>query len=270
MYYIEMSKNRSARRSGILLSAARNNTVGANVLSHLAAEHGKGKGITGFFSPEQLAELRLISVGFKEAVGLAPINDVTTIVEGSLEAWRKSFPKAKAINISGREDLVDADFIHLNGLETVIMKECTGITDAAFVHLKGIQHLDMESCDQEGITNAAFVHLKGIHTLNMSHCNQAGITDAAFVHLKGIHTLNMSWCNQAGITDAAFVHLKGIHTLDVSWFNTAGITRTGSLCDLRQANIIGVGGYLECPTLGGTRKGRSHRRKSTKKSSKRR
>ena len=246
-----VSKRASASRREIELSAHRKNLVAANVLSHLAAEHGTGKGITGFFSPEELAELRLVSTGFKEAVGRAPINDVTKIVKGSLSGWRRSFPNAKAINISDRDDLTNADFVHLKGLETVIMDWCSlasvtneafenlkgikmlsmklstnnqHITDAAFEHLKGIRNLNIYRCTELGITDEAFEHLKGIHTLDMSVCDQEGITDAAFVHLKGIHTLYMEYCNQAGITDAAFVHLEGIHELDMMDCNQVTIT----------------------------------------------
>ena len=51
------------------------------------------------------------------------------------------------------------------------MSECEQITDAAFVHLAGIDTLDMSYCDQDTITDAAFVNLAGIHTLERSMCD---------------------------------------------------------------------------------------------------
>ena len=209
-----------------VFSAHRNNVdTGQTVISVLEAAHRGGEeGVFPFLSSNNFRAMRGVSTELRDAVARFPIHDVKTLVRGDLASWRKSFPKAKAINISGRGDLTDADFVHLRGLKTVIMDRCTGITDAAFEHLEGIHTLDMSYCRNEGITNNAFVHLKGIHTLNMIFCNQAGITDAAFAHLTGIHTLDMAMCNQAGITDAAFVHLKGIHTLDMSQCNQVGIT----------------------------------------------
>jgi hypothetical protein len=148
------------------------------------------------------------------------------IIQGSLQEWRQQNPYARVANIEGRQDLIDADFVHLKGIHTLSMRGChqAGITDGAFVHLKGIHTLYMIACNQAGITDGAFVHLKGIHTLIMIGCTQAGITDGAFVHLKGIHTLDMSFCIQAGITDGAFVHLKGIHKLSMWGCDQAGIT----------------------------------------------
>ena len=144
------------------------------------------------------------------------------VIVGSLAAWRAANPSALVASVEGREDLTDADFVHLRGLRGLDMSRCSQatITDAAFAHLRGIHTLDMSY--QKGITDAAFVHLRGIHTLIMHKCRH--ITDAAFVHLRGIHTLNMSWCNQESITDAAFEHLRGIHTLDMSFCCQESIT----------------------------------------------
>jgi len=152
--------------------------------------------------------------------------------------FRRYFPSAVGLNLSGDRTLVDANFAEFangftspaladgmrspavkrtRGIKRLNMSHCdqVGITDAAFNNLRGIHTLKMNSCSQVGITDAAFVNLRGIHTLDMSVCNQVGITDAAFVNLRGIHTLNMRGCWQVGITDAAFVNLRGIHTLNV-------------------------------------------------------
>ena len=204
---------------------------GSTVLSVLAGAHSVGEGILGFFDTSEARIIRLVCTEFRDAVAVAPWADTRTLIRGNVGGWRKSFPRATKANISAdisqrRSAIVDADFVHFEGIHTLYMEGCTqaGITDAAFAHLKGIHKLNMIGCNQAGITDAAFVHLKGIHTLNMPRCNQVGITDTAFDHLKGVHTLDMSRCNQAGITDAAFAHLKGIDMLDMSGCNQAGIT----------------------------------------------
>jgi hypothetical protein len=137
---------------------------------------------------------------------------------GPLAEWRAAHPDALVVNVSGRRDLTDADFVYLRGLAAVDMSHCdqATITDAAFAHLAGIHSLNMSGCRQATITDAAFAHLAGIHTLDMSGCAQATITDAAFAHLAGIHTLDMSGCTQPTITGAGLVYLTGIHTLDVT------------------------------------------------------
>ena len=132
------------------------------------------------------------------AVAQHPWEDSETVIHGRLGAWRACLPRARAANVAqaaqrggeaGRAaPLLDADFVHLEGLRELNMKRCTGVTDAAFAHLRGIRTLDMSWCDQDAITDGAFAHLPGIHTLKMGACTQEGITDAAFEHLRGIST----------------------------------------------------------------------------------
>ena len=167
---------------------------GSTVLSVLAGAHSVGKGVLGFFNTREARKLRLVCSEFRDAVAVVPWADMRTRIRGNVGGWRRSFPRATKANIS---------------VERRLPPRHNAIVDADFVHFEGIHTLIMWCCSQAGITDAAFVHLKGIHTLDMRHCKQAGIMDAAFVHLKGIHTLNMSCCDQAGITDASFVHLKG-------------------------------------------------------------
>ena len=189
-----------------------------SVLSVLFGAHSIGGGIFGYLTMIDSNKVRAQCVECRQAVMDFPWMDAKSRIRGNVEAWRAAFPYARAVNVSHRNDIVDADFVHIRGdarvrLYSVKISGCHKVTDKAFVHLRGIHMLDMSGCYQATITDAAFVHLLGIHTLNMSECNQAAITDAAFVHLRGIHTLNMSWCNQATITGAAFVHLRGIHNL---------------------------------------------------------
>ena len=166
---------------------------------------------------EDAVSLRLGCRALCAAVAAHAWRDSETLILGSVAAWRACFPRALAANVSetlGRQaPLVDADFVHFEGLWELDVRGCTEITDAAFSRLRGIRALKMGGCDQEGITDAAFLHLAGIQSLDMHGCRQATITDAAFAPLRGIQRLNMSWCNQPTITDAAFPPLAGIQEL---------------------------------------------------------
>ena len=189
-----------------------------SVLSILAGAHSIGQGIFSFLTMIDSNNVRPVCVELRQAIMDFPWMDDKSKIKGSVEAWRASFPCARAVNVKGR-NIVDADFVHIRGdarvrLHTLDMRNCWRVTDAAFVHLRGIQKLYMNHCNQVTIRDAAFVHLRGIHILYMANCNQATITDAAFVNLPLIHTLWIEGCNQATITASAFVHLRGIHTLN--------------------------------------------------------
>ena len=173
------------------------------------------------FTTAEACALRLVCREFLAAVSEHPWEDRETAIQGSIAAWRACFPHARCANVQryGRGNgpckraapVVDADFVHFEGLRELYMASRTDVTDAAFAHLRGIHTLDMTNCNQPSITDAAFAHLAGIQRLSMRGCIQATITDASFAHLQGIQKLNMSGCLQ--LTDAAFVHLRGIHTL---------------------------------------------------------
>ena len=139
-------------------------------------------------------------------------------IVGPLAAWRAANPDALVANVRVRNDLVDADFVHLAGIKALDMSHCRnpGLTDAAFVHLRGLHTLWMAGCNQASITDAAFVHLHGLHTLLMYYCDQPTITDVAFTHLRGIQNLHIQGCTQATITGATFVHLRGVRVLQAS------------------------------------------------------
>ena len=207
-----------------------------SILSVLFGAHSIGEGIFGFLNMIDSNKVRVQCVECRQAVMDFPWMDVSydSRVRGSVRAWRAAFPVARAVNVSQRDDIVDADFVHIRGdarvrLHTVNMWNCKRVTDAAFFHLRGIHTLEMWGCNQATITDAAFICLRGIHTLYMGSCNQTTITDSAFIHLRGIHTLDMSGCNQATITDSAFIHLRGIHTLYMSDCDQATITNSAFL-----------------------------------------
>ena len=200
-----------------------------SILSVLFGAHSIGGGIFGFLNMKDSNKVRVQCVECRQAVMDFQWMDAESKIKGSVKEWRAAFPVARAVNVSQRDDIVDADFVHIRGdarvrLHTVVMGGCKRVTDEAFVHLRGIHTLNINYCDQVTITDAAFVHLRGIHTLNMNYCKQVTITDAAFIHLLAIQKLYMGGCNQETITDATFIHLRGIHTLDISFCNQATIT----------------------------------------------
>ena len=223
-----------------------------------------------FVSTADACALRLVCREFLAAVTEHPWEDRDTVIKGSIGAWRACFPRARCANVRSWTDtaqerrdapVVDADFVHFEGLRELYMAGCSSVTDAAFVHLRGIHTLDMSWCDQLAITDCAFAHLAGIQRLSILGCNQATITDtafphlrgiqllnisecrqltdAAFVHLRGIHTLDMQLCDQPAITDAAFAHLRGIHTLVMEGCDQATITG-GSFSCLKRISVLGM------------------------------
>jgi hypothetical protein len=203
------------------------------------------------FTTRDACALRLVCREFLAAVTEQPWEDGETVIKGSIAAWRACFPRACCANVArhsmtGGEvrtaPVVDADFVHFEGLRELNMLYCQEVTDAAFAHLRGIHSLEMGRCfhltdaallhlagiqrlgmfNCHGITDAGFVHLRGIQLLNIAYCSQ--LTDAAFVHLRGIKTLFMISCGQPSITDAAFVHLRSIRTLVLDFCTQATIT----------------------------------------------
>ena len=121
------------------------------------------EGIFGFLTTRDARALRLVCRLCCADVADARWHDEETRISGSLAAWRKCFPNARAANVARRADLRDADFERLKGLKALNMGECGGITDAGLAHLVGIHTLDMRYC--RGITDAGLAHLAGIHTL---------------------------------------------------------------------------------------------------------
>ena len=73
--------------------------------------------------------------------------------------------------------MVDADFVHFEGLRERNMGCCMAVTDAAFVHLRGIRVLNMWSCNQLATSFAAFANLEIIHSLVIGACHNEGDDD---------------------------------------------------------------------------------------------
>ena len=132
--------------------------------------------------------------------------DSKSRIRGGVEAWRKSFPYARAVNVSRRNDIIDADFVHIRGdarvrLHTVSMAQCSSVTNEAFEHLRGIHTLDMAVCYQDTITDAAFVHLSG---LNVMLCREVCVT--CITHSYGTHgatriTRRVMWPSWQGVNN---------------------------------------------------------------------
>ena len=161
-----------------------------------------------FFSTRDACALRQVCREVLAAVSEHPWEDAKTVIKGSLAAWRLCFPRALCANVAQgagglrRTPVVDADFVHLEGLRKLNLAGCTSVTDAAFAHLRGIHTLDMSSCCQAGVTDAAFAHLRGISILDVSFCVQASITGEGFAPLRGIEALSMEDCSKSCIAAA--------------------------------------------------------------------
>ena len=130
------------------------------VLQPPYGEHGVGRGIFGFLSTREARPLRLVSPVLCGDVRNARWYDRDTVITGDLRAWRACFNDARCANVSGRRDLVDADLVHLSGVEEVNLRGCTQITDAGLAHLTGIHKLDMRGCNPATIAAARAMGLK--------------------------------------------------------------------------------------------------------------
>ena len=243
-----VTRSQAARHTRIPLAGGTQETLLSEV----------GPMLLRFVSTVDACALRLVCREFLAAVSEHPWEDRDTVIQGSIGVWRACFPRACCANVQMRVELyrvtrvapvVDADFVHFEGLRELYMAGCRGVTDAAFSHLRGIHTLDLSFCNQPAITDAAFAHLAGIQRLSIMGCNQPTIADAAFAHLRGIQLLNLSYCSQ--LTDAAFVHLRGIHTLymwccdqpaitDAAFAHLRGI-HTLVIESCNQATITGAG-----------------------------
>ena len=139
------------------------------------------------FSTAEACALRLVCREFLAAVSEHPWEDRGTVIQGSIAAWRACFPHARYAN---------AQLVKYNGAP----RRAAPVVDADFVHFEGLRELYMEGCTDA--TDAAFAHLRGIHTLVMEHCSQATITGSSFSCLKGISVLGMARCGDAAIAVA--------------------------------------------------------------------
>ena len=233
-----VTRSQAARLSRIPLAGGGQETL----LSEVGAQY-----LLPFFTTAEACALRLVCREFLAAVTEHPWEDRGTVIQGSIAAWRACFPHARCANVRkwNMDDeaairaahVVDADFVHFEGLRELYMAGCEDVTDAAYLHLRGIHTLDMGWCYQDTITDAAFAHLAGIERLSIRFCNQATITDAAFAHLRGVKLLNMSYCRQ--LTGAAFVHLRGIHTLQMSSCDQPTIT-DAAFAHLQGVRVLGM------------------------------
>ena len=125
----------------------------STILSVLAGAHSVGAGALAFFSTREARALRLVCTELLAAVASCPWADAKTRVARRLDLWRASFPRARAANVSAPTGLlVDADFAHLAGVRTLVMRNCdqAAVTDAAYAHLAGVQTLDMAHCRPGG------------------------------------------------------------------------------------------------------------------------
>jgi hypothetical protein len=99
----------------------------------LLSEAEVGLVLLKMFDTREACVLRLVCREFVEAVGRQQWEDRETVIMGSIAAWRACFPRARCANINKRYSgrtapVVDADFMHLEGLRELNMACCTAVT----------------------------------------------------------------------------------------------------------------------------------------------
>jgi hypothetical protein len=97
-------------------------------------------------STRDACALRLVCREFLAAVSEQPWEDRETVIRGSIAAWRACFPRALCANVRCRDEydddewdtppgrlgtVVDADFVHFEGLRELSLELCRDISDAA-------------------------------------------------------------------------------------------------------------------------------------------
>ena len=93
-----------------------------SVLSILNGAHSIGEGILGFLTMNDSNALRVVCKKFRGAVMDFPWMNSSdeSRIRGSLRAWRAAFPAARAVNVSGRVDIIDSYFVHIRGGVAVV------------------------------------------------------------------------------------------------------------------------------------------------------
>jgi len=194
-----------------------------------------------YFTTDEARELRLVCSEMNHFVGLNPWGDEKTPigryrndkgqyedipVGESLRLWRECFPNARAANVSGRSDLVDADFAYLSGVSVVNISQHprtrgspysrASFSDIGFQNLRGVRKLIMIYADMSRVTDRGFESLRGVEELDMYGCEYPGITGQALVNLRGIRKLNILQCNWPHIFDIRSLSmLRGIESLEI-------------------------------------------------------
>jgi len=209
-----------------------------DLMSVLNGSNSIGQGFFQFLDYETASKLRLVCRNFKEEIEGAFWFDMTTNYTRSITKWRSCFPKAKSVYLSSRARVIPTDFPYLEGLTTIHLQGCMGLTDEAFLYLRRIKDLKIRGC--ANVTDKALEHLKEIEALDISECFKITgatfskslkhlkmyfcplITDEAFKNLEALEYLNAS--SNPQITDAGLRHLKNIKILDLTFCTQPGIT----------------------------------------------
>ena len=149
-----------------------------SILSVLFGAHSIGEGIFGYLTMIDSNKVRVQCVECRQAVMDFPWMDAVSRITGSVKAWRAAFPCARAVNVSRRRDIVDADFVHIRG--------------DARVRLHTVNMSYITTTPPLMITDAALVYLRGIHTLDMSYSYDLLLIQCFSETIGVIHTLNIS------------------------------------------------------------------------------
>ena len=136
----------------------------------------------------------------------------------SIQQFFTLFPNAISINLYGREDITDADFVHLGQIQHLNISGCKNITDEAFIHLPRLKSLNISHTT---ITDATLLKYKNsLESLNIDYCHN--ITDLGLMNLTKLKTLRIKGCGL--ITDQAFTNLENLEYLDMSYCSQEEIT----------------------------------------------
>jgi hypothetical protein len=117
----------------------------------LQGEHEAGGGFLGFLSTREAVAYRAADRRAKEAVEEFVWRDRETRIAGSMQAWRRCFPKATHANLSNRSDLRHHEFPNLRGVTSLNLSgcECFSICNDTFQYLSDLKELNLSGSWQD-------------------------------------------------------------------------------------------------------------------------
>jgi len=104
----------------------------------------------------------------------------------------------------GERPVVDADLVHLRGLQHVQELDLTRtrVTGPGLTNLKDLTALKKLFLTDTKVADAAMVHLKGLKNLGLLGLSGTKIGDAGLSHLESLSQLKQVFCIGANVTDA--------------------------------------------------------------------
>ena len=110
----------------------------------------------------------------------------------------------------GERPVVDADLVHLRGLQHLQELDLTRtrVTGPGLANVRNLTALKKLFLTDTKVDDAAMVHLKGLKNLGLLGLSGTKIGDAGLSHLESLPQLKQVFCIGANVTDAGVARLQ--------------------------------------------------------------